>query len=610
MAYTSLNPVMLLLNLFSVTILPIPTNDLDTAGNPLWYEIDLYACSGCFRFEDVYYNGQKQYEFSYNENDQREIFWSSINNYWTCYKPNNKIYWAYCYKSNLFECIWHDQLGTAAGIRWTIDVNDAGGTYQYAQQYNDRFAFNRTDLNRSNRYIYYDNRLKQSLWKVSDSLGGTTIYDTCNKDNFFECPFVSTGSGSCSPGPTTYPTPEPTMHPTPAPTYMPTPKPTNKPTQSPTPTPTMNPTPAPTGIPTIRTANPTITPTSSAINSTKSWNYIIVISTVATLSICITIIIFYAWTQFKPSHKYPAQQKQNNYNESLLEMIPETHETPQHETQQYKTPFTSGFDCVSTITSGSGELDESYVNEMELLDNDEIGEDDYDGDYQQLYAKPNKNELTSGNDHKIMHFYYKDYVKQPDSDNENDKLYHEKQKWELCLMHALNGLLQKPIFTVSKMNEICKELAPNKLINPHKSIFQTGNYDANVLMMALGKMDIKIQWFDSRKVKELDLNNEQFWNILEPENHKFVGFILNYPLSKFKMLSRRHWIAIKMVYGIWYNLDSKLKVPKNYKNANELNQYLVRVLKEDNAQLIICRKSNSNNPNKIMQVEVNVPLDW
>merc|ERR1719382_888879 len=78
------------------------------------------------------------------------------------------------------------------------------------------------------------------------------------------------------------------------------------------------------------------------------------------------------------------------------------------------------------------------------------------------------------------------------------KLYHEKQQLELCLLHAINALLGRQAFSTKSLDKICKELAPDKFINPHKSILQTGNYDANVLMSALGKEDIEVQWFDAR----------------------------------------------------------------------------------------------------------------
>merc|ERR1711933_390663 len=139
----------------------------------------------------------------------------------------------------------------------------------------------------------------------------------------------------------------------------------------------------------------------------------------------------------------------------------------------------------------------------------------------------------------------------------------------MCLMHAINGLLQEQIFTAKKMNKICKELAPNKLVNPHKSPLQTGNWDVNVLMKCLQNRDIEIEWFDARKIKQLDLEN------MSAASHEFIGFILNISQKAFKMVKRRHWIAIKPINGIYYNLDSKLKKPKKYEGMAELKNNLV-----------------------------------
>eukprot|EP01084_Bolivina_argentea_P078452 142353_1 len=165
-----------------------------------------------------------------------------------------------------------------------------------------------------------------------------------------------------------------------------------------------------------------------------------------------------------------------------------------------------------------------------------VGEDidDQEIDDAQLYAKPTV--PTKGDAHdkdfEIIHFYYMDYEQQNDNEfNYSDEPYHERQKWEMCLMHSLNCLLQEQKFTMQSMNEICKQLAPDKLINPHKSVLNTGNYDANVLMMALNKMSIDVQWFDARKANELDLNDEIFLKFLQPDNQRLVGFILNNPLK-------------------------------------------------------------------------------
>eukprot|EP01084_Bolivina_argentea_P272701 464374_1 len=65
-------------------------------------------------------------------------------------------------------------------------------------------------------------------------------------------------------------------------------------------------------------------------------------------------------------------------------------------------------------------------------------------DDEKLYAKP-----THNKDLEIMHFYYMDYVQENESANKEYVLYHEKQKWEMSLLHALNGLLQYETFTMN-----------------------------------------------------------------------------------------------------------------------------------------------------------------
>eukprot|EP01083_Nonionella_stella_P299120 1015035_1 len=93
-----------------------------------------------------------------------------------------------------------------------------------------------------------------------------------------------------------------------------------------------------------------------------------------------------------------------------------------------------------------------------------------------VVIKPKKTHQTTEPDIKIE----QDKKIQPDKNIhphkkiELSELYHEKQHWEMCLLHALNSLLQKQHFTSQQLNHICNELSPNKLINPHHSIFKTG----------------------------------------------------------------------------------------------------------------------------------------
>lgn len=40
--------------------------------------------------------------------------------------------------------------------------------------------------------------------------------------------------------------------------------------------------------------------------------------------------------------------------------------------------------------------------------------------------------------------------------SERRELYHERQRLELCAVHALNNVLQRPCFTQEAADEICK----------------------------------------------------------------------------------------------------------------------------------------------------------
>ncbi|XP_058836183.1 josephin-like protein isoform X4 [Topomyia yanbarensis] len=135
-------------------------------------------------------------------------------------------------------------------------------------------------------------------------------------------------------------------------------------------------------------------------------------------------------------------------------------------------------------------------------------------------------------------------------------VYHEKQIKELCALHALNNLFQdRDCYNKVQLDEICRNLAPNDYINPHRSILGLGNYDINVIITALQLKNCEAIWFDKRKDPScIDTSN-------------IVGFILNVP-SNYKVgfvrlpLQRRHWITVKSINGEYWNLDSKLDTPQ------------------------------------------------
>ncbi|XP_022441865.1 josephin-2 isoform X4 [Delphinapterus leucas] len=92
-------------------------------------------------------------------------------------------------------------------------------------------------------------------------------------------------------------------------------------------------------------------------------------------------------------------------------------------------------------------------------------------------------------------------------------VYHERQRLELCAVHALNNVLQQQLFSQEAADEICK-----------------------------------------RPLSQLALP-------------RVLGLILNLPspvsLGLLSLpLRRRHWVALRQVDGVYYNLDSKLRAPE------------------------------------------------
>ena len=88
-----------------------------------------------------------------------------------------------------------------------------------------------------------------------------------------------------------------------------------------------------------------------------------------------------------------------------------------------------------------------------------------------------------------------------EADSKKDQaIYHEKQRLQMCAVHAINNLFQgSNVLKREDMNNICKELSPNTLVNPHMSVFGVGNYDVNAIMAVMSRRGYEVVWFDKRK---------------------------------------------------------------------------------------------------------------
>ncbi|CAJ0936209.1 unnamed protein product [Ranitomeya imitator] len=117
-------------------------------------------------------------------------------------------------------------------------------------------------------------------------------------------------------------------------------------------------------------------------------------------------------------------------------------------------------------------------------------------------------------------------------------VYHERQRLELCAIHALNNLLQRAEVTQHRAEEIC-----------------WGSLDT----LALSEI---------------------------------FGFILNIPspisLGFFSLpITRKHWIAVRQIGGIYYNLDSKLKSPVRLGGPRELRDFLQGCISRGSCEILL-----------------------
>ncbi|KAM8930521.1 josephin-2 [Pelodytes ibericus] len=161
-----------------------------------------------------------------------------------------------------------------------------------------------------------------------------------------------------------------------------------------------------------------------------------------------------------------------------------------------------------------------------------------------------------------------------------DTVFHERQRLELCAVHALNNLLQKPEISQQLAEEICRGLSPNTVINPHRSLLGTGNYDVNVIMAALQTLDYAAVWWDKRKSLESLVLSEIFGFILNIPSPISLGF-LSLPIT------RKHWIAVRQIGGVYYNLDSKLKAPVKLGGPPELKDFLRECISRGSCEVLL-----------------------
>ena len=152
-------------------------------------------------------------------------------------------------------------------------------------------------------------------------------------------------------------------------------------------------------------------------------------------------------------------------------------------------------------------------------------------------------------------------------------IYHEKQESALCGQHALNMLVQGPIFNEISLSEVGLELdllesslseGRRQLESENVGLF--GNFSIQVLRMALEKVyDIRLVSSEAEEERGIDITQEQ-------------GFIVN---------RSDHWFCIRKIHDKWWNLNSTLEQPE------EISQFyltaFISQLRLDNYSVFIAR---------------------
>ena len=158
-----------------------------------------------------------------------------------------------------------------------------------------------------------------------------------------------------------------------------------------------------------------------------------------------------------------------------------------------------------------------------------------------------------------------------------DEVYHEPQRRMWCALHALNALLQGPEYDSASLNKIALSIG-GALELAHRWPL-VGNWDVNVIMVALQQRGLEVRWWDRRR------SIDELRSLVEDAD--CVGLICNEPGAwLFGLISSRHWLTIRRVRGEWYDLDSKLQRPTKLA-TDALFSRLRQLLEHEAGQVLV-----------------------
>ncbi|CAF3793580.1 unnamed protein product [Rotaria sp. Silwood1] len=161
-----------------------------------------------------------------------------------------------------------------------------------------------------------------------------------------------------------------------------------------------------------------------------------------------------------------------------------------------------------------------------------------------------------------------------DKVKERTGIYHEHQEGALCAQHALNNLLQTPLFSADNLADIARELDKEEnsvlthTLYESENMDDTGFFNIQVLQLALKMFDLELISFASQEdIARQARNNPQ----------SIQAYICNLGL---------HWFTIRRFGRQYFDLNSMFYVPQlipgelliRYFNTIQKNGYSVFIV--------------------------------
>lgn len=133
-------------------------------------------------------------------------------------------------------------------------------------------------------------------------------------------------------------------------------------------------------------------------------------------------------------------------------------------------------------------------------------------------------------------------------------IYHEKQIGKLCALHAMNNLMQGPLFDQSQLHMVANELDRKERQLMGGSNLDNGNacmdgfFNVQVIRVMLERMGYSM----------VQITGEEGKSALK-DAAKETAYICN---------RREHWFALRRLGAEWFDLNSCLCTPRHFNNAD------------------------------------------